>query len=104
MLLAKRGEDKIRIRNRQKVPLRLSPLIRPFSPNPASPNSNQRLPNLITRSPRIRIRIDKSIDSSLLIRLQVLSALHRDPTNQCNSKHNQSNLSEPNTPQEQPAN
>src|SRR5277367_126524 len=33
MLLAKRRKYKIRIRNRQKVPLRLGPLIRPFSPH-----------------------------------------------------------------------
>ena len=102
MLLAKRSKDKIRIRNRQKIPLRLRPLIRPFPPHSTCPNRNERLPNLIPRTPGIRIRINKGIDPSLLIRLEMLATLDCNAPHESKAQQKQRCLTKPNPTQKQP--
>src|ERR1039458_8792069 len=74
MLLTERREDEVRVWDRQKVPLGLRPLLRALAPNPARPDRDQRLANLISRSPRVIIRVDKARQPGLLVRLQNLSA------------------------------
>ncbi len=74
MLLAESREDEIRIRNWQKIALRLGAFGHAATKNAAIPHCDQRLPYLISGAAWVIIGIDETGQPGFLIRLQHLAA------------------------------
>src|SRR5271170_6441553 len=74
MLLAKCCEDKVRIGNRQEIPLGLRSLRGALAQNPSSADRDAGLANLVTCTLRVVIRIDKAGETGFLVGLQHLAA------------------------------
>src|SRR5579871_1670179 len=103
MFLAEGREDEVGIRDRQKIALRLCPLICSLTPNSARADCDERLPNLIPRSTRIGVRVNKGREPGLLVWLQQLTGLPRTAHQDGQTQHNDCRLLEPDAAKEEPA-